>query len=138
MARYIDIDKYKKWDGIPKCKDCRHSYVITEHCLECYYDNGGKENIASIEQAEWKEYCNMMDEIENLKCQLQDAKNLSKNVAKLYEKIGIPKEIFEEVTKGNIKLEKEIREDLRSWDMILLVRLIIPREILEKCGAKIN
>lgn len=55
MARYIDIDKMNEWDresngceGIENCLGKRLS-----DCRDCYYNNGGAEDVAPVIHAGW-------------------------------------------------------------------------------------
>lgn len=54
MARYVDIDKFKKWTTVNidfYCdKDCIDEGII---CDECYYEHGGAEDVVPVVHAEW-------------------------------------------------------------------------------------
>lgn len=51
MARYVDIDKMREficpevWTSGENCPD--------EGCSECFYNNGGAEDVAPVDHAEW-------------------------------------------------------------------------------------
>lgn len=50
MARYIDIDKYDNYYyecNVPE-SGCKHT-----SCFECFYDNGGAENVVPAIHAKW-------------------------------------------------------------------------------------
>ena len=55
MARYIDIDKFKKWATVyvDFCgdKDCIEEGII---CDECYYEHGGAEDVAPVVHSSWR------------------------------------------------------------------------------------
>ena len=55
MARYIDIDKMKRWTEVDQ-KSCSSENCagIDYDCNECYYNNGGGEDVAPVVHAEWE------------------------------------------------------------------------------------
>lgn len=50
MSRYIDIDKFGKYINT-SCDDVEN---CTKECYECYYNNGGAEDVAPVVHAKWK------------------------------------------------------------------------------------
>lgn len=55
MARYIDIDKMKRWTEVDQQSCSRERCASTSYdCNECYYNNGGAEDVAPVIHAKWK------------------------------------------------------------------------------------
>ena len=55
MARYIDIDKMKKWTEVEH-EDCIRQYCASTDydCNECYYNNAETEDVAPVVHAKWE------------------------------------------------------------------------------------
>lgn len=53
MAKYIDVDKYKKWMQNKK-EYCQPYCKKSISCFECFYENDGKEDVAPIVHAKWE------------------------------------------------------------------------------------
>ena len=54
MPRYIDIDKMNKWTEVDQQSCSRENCVSTSYdCNECYYNNGGAEDVTPVVHAEW-------------------------------------------------------------------------------------
>lgn len=51
MARYIDIDKYDNFNN-----ECGQIYCNGQFCIDCYYNNGGAEDVAPVVHAEWEHH----------------------------------------------------------------------------------
>lgn len=55
MARYIDIDKMKRWTEVDQKSCSRENCGSTDYdCNECYYNNGGAEDVEPVVHARWK------------------------------------------------------------------------------------
>lgn len=73
MERYIDIDKMKKWTEVDQSSCSRERCASTNYdCNECYYNNGGAEDVAPVIHAKWieKEWAEEFDNrlISNYEC----------------------------------------------------------------------
>lgn len=55
MARYIDIDKMNRWTEVDQKCCSRDNCASTDYdCNECYYNNGGAEDVAPVIHAKWE------------------------------------------------------------------------------------
>ena len=56
MLRYIDIDKMKRWTEVDQQSCSREHCASTSYdCNECYYNNGGEEDVAPVVHSRWEE-----------------------------------------------------------------------------------
>lgn len=54
MARYIDIDKMNEWQGNPNGCGGTEDCTGFSDCKECYYNNGGAEEVAPVVHSSWR------------------------------------------------------------------------------------
>lgn len=54
MPRYIDIDKMNMWTEVDQESCSRENCASTDYdCNECYYNNGGSEDVAPVIHSKW-------------------------------------------------------------------------------------
>lgn len=55
MPRYIDIDKMNRWTEVDQESCSRDNCASRDYdCNECYYNNGGAEDVAPVVHAKWE------------------------------------------------------------------------------------
>ena len=54
MGRYIDIDKMTEWTEVDR-ESCSRENCISANldCNECFYNNGGAEDVAPVIHSSW-------------------------------------------------------------------------------------
>lgn len=58
MPRYIDIDKMNGWTEVDHESCSRDSCGSCDYdCNECYYNNGGEEDVAPVVHSSWRTLC---------------------------------------------------------------------------------
>ncbi|MCQ2087674.1 MAG: hypothetical protein MJZ37_06370 [Bacilli bacterium] len=62
MARYIDLDKYVKFEtdtmAYDMCSSINNDYCQLHDCVECFYDNfNGAEDVRPVIHAKWELKC---------------------------------------------------------------------------------
>lgn len=72
MARYIDLDRYYKFDTETiyddRCSSISKNYCDKHYCAECFYDNfNGAEDVRPVIHAKW-EICSPKNSFQKIRC----------------------------------------------------------------------